>query len=59
MFLVSFSDLQEVEIHTITLDDHPLLHKYVDVFFNEIPGIPPQCDIGFWIDLIPGAKPIS
>ena len=40
MFLVSFSDLKEFESHTMTLDDHPLLHEYAYVFLDEIPGMP-------------------
>ena len=43
----------------VTLYDHPLLREYVDVFPDEIPGMPPQRDIDFRIDLVPGAEPIS
>ena len=43
----------------VILDDHPLLHVYADVFPNEIPGMLPQRDIDFWIDLVLGAEPIS
>ncbi|MDF3680789.1 hypothetical protein P3S38_27810 [Enterobacter hormaechei] len=50
MFLVSLSDLEEAESHTVTLDDHPLLREYADVFPDEIPGMPPQRDIDFRID---------
>lgn len=38
---MSFSDLEEGKGHMVTLDDHPLLRVYVDVFPNEIPGMPP------------------
>ena len=41
MFLMSFSDLEEVKRHTMKLDDHLLLHEYADVFSNEILGMPP------------------
>ena len=53
------SDLEEFESRIVTLDDHPLLHEYADVFPDEIPSIPPQHDIDFWIDLVLGVKPIS
>ena len=59
LFLVSLSDLEEVKGYTVTLDDHPLLCEYADVFPNEIPGMPPQRDIDFRIYLVPGAEPIS
>ena len=59
MFLVFFSDFEEAESYTVTLDAHPLLHEYADVFPNEIPSMPPQCDIDFWIDLVPGVELIS
>ena len=29
------------------------------MFPNEIPGMPPQRDIDFWIDLVLGVEPIS
>ena len=59
LFIVSVNDLEEVESHTVTLDDHPLLCEYADDFLDEILGMPPQCDIDFRIDLVPGVEPIS
>ena len=59
MFLVFVNDLEEAENHTMTLDDHPLLCEYADVFLDEILGMPPQRDIDFQIDLVPGVEPIS
>ena len=34
-------------------------HSYSDVFPKELPGMPPDRDIEFIIDLIPGAGPIA
>ena len=59
LFAILVSDLEEVKSHLVTLDDHPILPKYVDVFLDEISGMPPQRDIDFHIDLIPRAEPIS
>ena len=59
LFLVSLSDLEEAKSRTVTLDDHPLLREYADVFPDEIPGMPPQRDIDFQIDLVPRVEPIS
>lgn len=39
MFAFYVSDLEEAKIHEVTLDDHPLLHEYADIFPNEIPGM--------------------
>lgn len=47
MFLVSISILEEVKSRTMTLDDHPLLCEYVDMFPDEIPSMPPQRDIDY------------
>lgn len=43
----------------MSLDDHPLLREYENLFNDEIPGMPPKCDIDFHIDLIVGVEPIS
>ena len=31
----------------------------MDVFLDEIPGLPPKRDIDFTIELVPGAAPVS
>ena len=59
LFLVLVSHLKEVESHSVTLDDHPILHEYADMFMDEIPCMPPQHDIDFYIDLIPRVELIS
>ena len=33
--------------------------EYEDVFHNELPGLPPQRDVDFVIELHPGTSPIS
>jgi hypothetical protein len=35
----------------------PVVCKYPDVFPNELPGMPPDWDIEFMIDLVPGIGP--
>jgi hypothetical protein len=37
----------------------PVVCEYVDVFLDELPGIPPDRDIEFAIELQPGTTPIS
>ena len=42
-----------------SLDQHPVLAEFKDVFPEELPGLPPIREIDFTIDLKPGAEPIS
>ena len=42
-----------------TLDNIPVIQEFVDVFPEEIPGLPPKRDIDFTIELVPGVAPIS
>ena len=41
------------------LEDIPVARDFPDVFPEELPGIPPDRDVEFVIDLIPGTAPIS
>src|SRR4051812_10147227 len=36
-----------------------IVHEYTDVFPDELPGLPPQREIEFRIDILPGASPIA
>nr|GFD58288.1 putative reverse transcriptase domain-containing protein [Tanacetum cinerariifolium] len=51
-------------IHDTTSDvpfihDQQIVSEFPDVFPDELPGIPPVCEVEFNIELIPGAEPIS
>nr|GFC98770.1 putative reverse transcriptase domain, aspartic peptidase domain protein [Tanacetum cinerariifolium] len=51
-------------IHDTTFDfpsihDQPIVSEFLDVFPDELPGIPPVREVEFSIKLIPGAEPIS
>ena len=41
------------------LDLPQVVCEYVDVFPNELPGLPPQRVVDFGIELHPGTSPIS
>lgn len=41
------------------LEDIPVVCDIPDIFPEEIPGVPPDKDVEFVIDLIPGTAPIS
>jgi hypothetical protein len=42
-----------------TIEEVPIVQEYPDVFPEELPGMPPDRDIEFIIDLIPGTAPIA
>ena len=39
--------------------DVPVVSEFVDVFPDELSGLPPHREVEFGIDLVPGATPIS
>ncbi|KAK1607066.1 hypothetical protein QYE76_030739 [Lolium multiflorum] len=41
------------------LEDIPVVNEFQDVFPKELPGMPPDREIEFTIDLIPGTTPIA
>ena len=41
------------------LEDVPVVRDFPDVFPEELPGVPPDRDVEFVIDLVPGTVPIS
>ena len=41
------------------LEDIPVVNEFPDIFPKELPGIPPDREIEFTIDLIPGTSPIA
>jgi hypothetical protein len=46
-------------VEGIKLDDIPIVFEYPDVFPDDLPGMPPDRDIDFVIELQPGIAPIS
>jgi hypothetical protein len=42
-----------------SLDQYPVLSEFQDVFPNELPGLPPERELDFTIELKPGVEPIS
>jgi hypothetical protein len=39
-----------------SLDQYPILLEFQDVFPNELPGLPPERELDFTIELKPGAE---
>jgi hypothetical protein len=46
-------------IEAKSIEDVPVVREYPDAFPEELPGMPPDRDIEFVIDLIPGTAPIA
>ncbi|KAD0514134.1 hypothetical protein E3N88_44144 [Mikania micrantha] len=55
-FLASIKDVSKGATH---LEDIPIVRDYSDVFLEELSGLPPEREVEFTIDLIPGSEPIS
>ena len=41
------------------MDQIPVVRDYLDVFQEELPGLPPDREIEFCIDVVSGIQPIS
>ena len=37
----------------------PIIREYVDIFPQDLPGLPPAREISFEIELLPGSAPVS
>ena len=55
-FLASVVDLRSRELE---IGDIPIVREFLDVFPNDLPGLPPDREIEFSIDLLLGTAPIS
>ena len=42
-----------------SIEEVPIVCEYPDVFPEELPGMPPDQDVDFVIDLLPGTGPIA
>jgi hypothetical protein len=57
---------RDITIHNTTnatlakaIEDIPVVCEFSDVFINDLPGLPPDHEVEFKIELIPGTAPIS
>ena len=53
--------IQVLDIKAVapTLQSVPVVNEFPDVFPEEIPGLPPEREIEFTIDVLPDTQPIS
>ncbi|KAL6321014.1 hypothetical protein AAG906_011987 [Vitis piasezkii] len=47
------------EENDLKLEDIPIVRDYPDVFLEGLPGLPPEREVEFTIDVAPGTTPIS
>jgi hypothetical protein len=52
-------ELQLNSLKEVRIEDIPVVKEFQDVFPKELPGMPPDREIEFRIDLIPGTAPIA
>ena len=43
----------------LTTESISVVEEFMDVFPEELPGMPPEREVEFYIDLIPGTTPIA
>nr|GFA76353.1 putative reverse transcriptase domain-containing protein [Tanacetum cinerariifolium] len=41
------------------LEDVPIVQEFLEVFLEDLPGLPPAQQVEFQIDLVPGAAPVA
>ena len=51
--------LNLVEDHKPSLEDRPILREYIDVFLEEVPGLPQRRYIDFSMEMLRGVVPMS
>ncbi|XP_070011767.1 uncharacterized protein [Nicotiana sylvestris] len=50
---------QDMEVESPTIQSIPVVNEFPDTFPDELPGLPPEREIEFSIDLLPDTHPIS
>jgi hypothetical protein len=56
---LEFHDIRLNHLKGVSLEEVHLVKEYPDVFHDELPGMPPDRDVEFLIDLLPGTGPIA
>ncbi|XP_070019480.1 uncharacterized protein [Nicotiana sylvestris] len=58
-YIYHLVQVKDVDAQIPTLQSVPIVNEFPEVFPEDLPGIPPDREINFGIDLLPGTKPIS
>ncbi|GJV14819.1 putative reverse transcriptase domain-containing protein, partial [Tanacetum coccineum] len=59
VFLVQMMKKEETEIPERRIKDVPVVRNFLEVFPEDLPGLPPTHQVEFHIELIPGAAPVA
>nr|XP_029154554.1 uncharacterized protein LOC114927773 [Arachis hypogaea] len=51
--------VRDVDAEVPSLDQVPIVREFPDVFPDELPGMPPDREVEFSIELAPGVQPVS
>ena len=51
--------IRDTSVETPMLESIPVVSEFSEVFPTDLPGLPPDRDIDFCIDVEPGTRPIS
>ena len=51
--------IRDVKVESPSIESNPVVSEFREVFPTDLPGMPPDRDIDFCIDLEPGTLPIS
>ncbi|XP_074356242.1 uncharacterized protein LOC141695937 [Apium graveolens] len=51
--------VKDLEAGYLRIEDIPVVKYFPDMFPDELPGLPPNREIEFMIDLAPGVEPVS
>ena len=57
--LAYLAHIRDTSIETPMLESIPVVSEFSEVFPTDLPGLPPDRDIDFCIDVEPGTRPIS
>jgi hypothetical protein len=56
---LEFQDIRLNHLKGVSLEEVHIVKEYLDVFPDELPGMPPDRDVEFLIELLPGIGPIA
>ncbi|GJU83767.1 reverse transcriptase domain-containing protein [Tanacetum coccineum] len=51
--------LMNAKVNEPMISDIPMVRRFTDVFSEDLSGLPPQRQVEFHIDLVPGATPVA
>ncbi|GJU70017.1 putative reverse transcriptase domain-containing protein [Tanacetum coccineum] len=59
VFLIQMMKEEETEIPERRIEDVLVVRDFLEVFPEDLPGLPPTCQVEFHIELIPGAASVA